>query len=282
MTALAEGKQILRMSRAVRAESTIDTAVRDLALVTGAAMIALLPSSILAEILDPRTLNGATLWLKPIHFQLALTIHFWTLAYLTRLLSPSWLRSRRVRSTMLAASLSTLVETAWLMVQAARGTASHFNTDTKLEHAIYIAMGLAAVGIIGGAVTMGYAIARSAGRDEDRQLRRGAVTGLIGGGIMTLIVAGALSAGSSHLVGGPQTDAFGLPFLGWATRGGDLRVAHFFATHAMQALPLAGFLADRTRLSRAAWFMPALATLYLAIVVAVFVEALAGRPFLAL
>jgi hypothetical protein len=63
--------------------------VRDLALVTGGAMLALLPPTLLAETLDTRSLNGATLWLKPMHFQLSLTLHFWTLAYLTRLLSPS-------------------------------------------------------------------------------------------------------------------------------------------------------------------------------------------------
>ena len=262
--------------------SASEASVRDLALVTSGAMLALLPPTLLAEALDPRGLNGATLWLKPMHFQLSLALHFWTLAYLTRLLSPPWRRSRWLRATMLAASLSTMVETAWLMIQAARGTASHFNTDTPLEHIIYILMGLAAVGIIGGAVTFGCAIARSDGLVRDRQLRRGATLGLIGGGAVTVIVAGTLSAGTSHLVGGPQTDAFGLPFLGWATRGGDLRVAHFFATHAMQVLPLAGYLADRTPLTRAAWLMPALAALYLALVIAVFVQALMGHPFLAL
>ena len=256
--------------------------VRDLALVTGGAMLALAPPTLLAATLDTRSLNGAMLWLKPLHFQLSLTLHFWTLAYLTRLLSPSWRRSRWLWASMLAASLSTFAETTWLMIQAARGTASHFNTDTPVEHFIYIAMGLAAVGIIGGASTLGFAIARSDGRGRDRQLRQGAVLGLMGGGVVTVIVARTLSVGTTHLVGGPQTDAFGLPFLGWATRGGDLRVAHFFATHAMQALPLAGYLGDRTPLARSRGLMPALAALYLALVIAVFVEALKGLPFLAL
>ena len=114
------------------------------------------------------------------------------------------------------------------------------------------------------------------------QLHRGAALGLLLGSVATLLVAGFMAAGHSHLVGGPRTDAFGLPFLGWATRGGDLRVPHFFATHAMQALPLAGLLADRAGLARERWLLPLVAANYFAGVMALFVEALLGIPFLAL
>jgi hypothetical protein len=77
--------------------------------------------------------------------------------------------------------------------------------------------------------------------------------------------------------GGP-----GLPFVNWSTEFGDLRVAHFVGLHALQALPLLGFLLDRGRVAMARQVVIAAGALWLAVAAGLLYMALQGRPLLAL
>ena len=255
--------------------------VRKTAVAVSAVMLALLLPTVIALGVDGRTLNGANLWLKPMHFELALAINFATLAILLPLLTPAWQSWRALRWAVAAAGASAIMEIFWIAGEAALGRGSHFNVATPLEAILYPISGVGSLLITLGSVTFGIALWRSPSRPGTSHLHRGATLGLILGSAATLIVAGYMSAQHGHLVGGPQTDAFGLPFLGWSTRSGDLRVPHFFATHAMQALPVAGFLAGRLGMAHVGWLMPIFATAYVAVVFGLFAQALLGIPFIA-
>jgi hypothetical protein len=96
-----------------------------------------------------------------------------------------------------------------------------------------------------------------------------------------MVTAWYMAAGTGHWVGGNASDAEAIAIMGWARDGGDLRVAHFFATHAMHFIPAAGFVASlalAARPARAAVWASCAA--YAAFTGFVFTQAIAGQPFL--
>ncbi len=251
---------------------------------SGALIILMIPNFI-AYLIDSRLLNGATLWWKPFHFEMSLALHLLTLVALFPLLQPEWRTSRLIRWTTLVVALSAMLELLYIAFKAAEGRASHFNNATPAEGIAYGLMGVGSVILVTGSFVVGCAILWRARPDTGLALKFGAAWGLILGSVNTLIIAGYMSSqfATGHLVGAaPLTDAHGLPFLAWSTRNGDLRVPHFFATHAMQVLPIAGLVADRIGLGKIRWLMPAGTAVYFAIVVALFVQARMGLPVFAM
>jgi hypothetical protein len=197
---------------------------------------------------DTRLLYGVSLWEKPSKFFLSLTIHMATLAWGISLLPVEAQRSRGVRIATCAFVAAAVFELAYMMFQASHGEASHFNRTTTFHSTMYTLMGLGAVTLT---VTTGYLGWR---------IRRAGTTithfatgwSFIVSAVATTVVAGFLSSGDGHWIGGDQTDATGLPFFHWSTTGGDLRAAHFAALHIMQAVPLIAWFWPDKRIASAA------------------------------
>ena len=84
----------------------------------------------------------------------------------------------------------------------------------------------------------------------------------------------------AHTVGAPDGGP-GLPATRWSTDHGDLRVPHFVGLHALQLLPLAGFLLGKRRRRDGAALTVVAGAGYLGLTVVALVEALRGRPLLA-
>jgi hypothetical protein len=245
--------------------------------------LALLPPSLLALVIDDRTLHGATVWAKPIKFQLSLAMLMATLVLLLPLIAPDRRDGRTVRWAAGAVVIASTLEVLYITLQAARGTASHYADGSDLERTLYSLMGLGAFTIVAGCFVIGLVILRSPAGRHGPGLRLGGGLGLVLGAVTTLVTAFVLASGvdgPGPWVGGTRSLADGLPLVGWSTTGGDLRVPHFFATHLMQAVPVAGLLADRWRPAAARRIVGLTATVGVMVVVATFLQAMAGRPFL--
>jgi hypothetical protein len=198
-------------------------------------------------IADPRELLGQNAWFKPLKFALSIGIYAVTLAWLIGQVR-RFRRAADVLGTLTAVAL--LVEIVIIIGAAAAGSTSHFNIATPLNGALWAVMGGSIVVVWLASVVVGIAVALSPGPDAARNLavRAGITLAIVGMGLAFLMtgptadqlddfqgVAGAHAVGVAD--GGP-----GLPFLGWSTEGGDLRIPHFIGMHALQAIPL-GLLA---------------------------------------
>jgi hypothetical protein len=257
---------------------------RDLLLLAIGVQVAFLIPSVIAYAVDERLLNDVSVWSKPVKFQLSLILMLGTAALLLPLLDATTRATRTVRGASFAMAISSTLEIIYIVIQAARGRASHFNESTPLEATLYPIMGVGAVSIVAGAFVIGWVIWRHGRADIGEGLRAGAAWGLMIGAVLTVVTAGVMSSGAitepGHWVGGIRSDANGLFLVGWSRTGGDLRVPHFFATHIMQGLPILGLLLDRFAPGRARVGIWAGAAAGILIVAATFVQAAMGVAFL--
>jgi hypothetical protein len=232
-----------------------------------------------AAMIDTRTFLDAPVWQKPLQFHLALATYVITLAFFARYL-PQGMTSRRWRIYAGVVCFCVLAELVWVGSAASYATASHFNVDDPVMGAIYGLMGVFAVILTSPSLVMGIAIWRNPDTGLNPNLRLSIALGLVMTFVLTLIAAGTMSSMPGHHVGTPVTGA-SLAILGWSREVGDLRVGHFFATHALHVLPVIGLIASRSlsaKMARATVLAAALA--YAALVLLTMLQAFQGQPFL--
>jgi hypothetical protein len=143
-------------------------------------------------------------------------------------------------------------------------------------------MGLFAVILTSPALVYGIAIWRNRATGLPPALHLAIALGLVLTFALTLPVAATMANLPGHFVGTPVTGAH-VPAMGWTREVGDLRAAHFFATHPMHFLPLAGLAAAAllpARAGAAAVWVAAL--VYAGFVYWAFNGALAGQPLVPL
>ena len=215
-------------------------------------------------LLDDRTVNGESVWIKPMKFAVSIALYLWTLGWILHYLKPADSRHVAVLGRLVAVIMS--LEFLLIFSQSARGVASHFNSASTYDVLVFRAMGVL---ILMNTVAVLYATALYFRRRPELPLpylwgiRLGLALFLlttVSGGIMIGIV--------SHSVG----------------TGGDLRFAHFVSMHSLQALPLAGLLAyrlhERGRLRNPVRWTALAAVFMFSLHAAVLMLALSGRPLL--
>jgi hypothetical protein len=237
----------------------------------GFVMIGLFLMALIFSAVDSRTINDVNVWVKPMKFALSSLAYVWSIAWFL-VYVPKEKATRISRITVWSLSF----EIGLIVMQAARGVKSHFNTATPFDGIVFTLMGLLITVNTIAAVMLFTQFLRLK-TSLPTAYRLGIQLGLA---LMLLssVEGGFMGSRTGHSVG--STDAVaavaGLPFLNWNMLFGDLRVAHFFGLHALQLLPLFGWFIRRKRY--AVQWTGLAGILYTAWVFGVFIRAMLGLP----
>lgn len=219
------------------------------ALLRSALLMALCaPPTLALAIFDPRMLDGANVWFKPLKFQISLAVFFATLACMMPLTSKAFRSGKLGKATTWLAVSTGIFEVAWITLQAARGERSHYN-ETPFGSFMYAAMGIGAVLLSITPVSIAIATLRNKSLLPPLSLLRwGACMGILASLLGTIIVGGMLGDQPNHYPTPEQPRESKVPFVGWSTTDGDLRIAHFVGMHAMQAIFIFSIALSYTKL----------------------------------
>jgi hypothetical protein len=199
------------------------------------------------SVFDHRLFQGVSVWHKPWKFQISTVLYWWSLTWFISYFGTTEQFSLSRRFIVWMSLIAGLFEVVYISWQGAFGLASHYNTSSPFYGAMYTAMAVFAVLLTSTSGVLGYTVLRAHSQTYATSvaLRHAIGWGLIISsvlGIVTGAILGGRTNSGGHWVGGTTNDALGLMVLNWSRDGGDLRVAHFFALHAMQILPVMAVL----------------------------------------
>ncbi|MBN6053799.1 hypothetical protein JYK22_17800, partial [Nonomuraea sp. RK-328] len=216
-----------------------------------AAMSALVVFSLFAIFVDDRELLQQSIWEKPFKFGTSFVVYGATLAWLL----PQLRKARRTMWTLgTAFAVTGLIDVGFIVVQAARGTYSHFNINTDTFNRIGQLIFESGVVVLFGAslvIAVMLLFQRIGDTALTWALRAGVGISVIGMALASFIRGWAsngprtvpdaygnpVSLLGQHGVGAP--DGHGMPITNWSAVGGDLRVPHFVSLHSIQVYVLA-------------------------------------------
>ncbi len=238
--------------------------------------VALIVVALIGLPIDHRHVLGLNPWVKPLKFDLSVIVFMVTVAGILSGI-PGWRRSRRFIGWGIGIAM--IVEDVIISMQSLRGVRSHMNIATAFDATAFSIMGSFIA--FNTLLVTGLLLLACFNKTEwPRPIAWGVRLGLLA------LVAGSMEGvlmvtHGAHTVGAVDGSP-GLFFVNWSRQYGDLRVAHFFAIHALQAMPSLGWLLTRTTLPQRTQLVLIVTGFiaYMAATGALFHQAMAGHPFL--
>lgn len=206
-----------------------------LAVICVGVAIALIP----LWMLDSRQLLGVSVWEKPIKFYISVAIFSFTYSWLSSFLTRG---GRWVKFIGFVVAVSLAVENVLILAMASIGETSHFNVSSPTAIAIWSIMATFISIVLFSTLFISVMIMFQKQQEFNLKLALalGSINTAVGMGLAYLMtwpsanqLANYQGIAGAHAVGVPDGGP-GLPFLGWSTVAGDLRVGHFFGLHSIQ------------------------------------------------
>lgn len=229
----------------------------------------------IVSLFDSTQILGINRWIKPMKFFISVAIFVWTVAIYLNFLK-GYKKSAFVISWGMIFIF--LLENFIVVMQSARGTTSHFNVANAFDGLLFAFMGVLITLNTLLAVYLLFLYFKA-----EIDLPKSIIWGMRLGLILFLLASfegGFMSAQMAHSIGVKDGGA-GLPMVNWSTKGGDLRVAHFFGMHAFQAVPFFAYTLEKYNVKSSTLWTFIFALVYFAIFTGVFVQALLGKPLFA-